>query len=284
MLSEDGVITERNQKMMVSLGVAYAMLAGERKGNIKKNLLKKAFNSFEKSNQYESGHFLSLYNLGRVMYDMAENESKTKSIDYLKLSISYYSEAKEINRFKEEVMVGIGNSLLEIALQSDRNDKKKYLNKALLQYDEAKDVAKKKNDIDEVEHCIFHRLIVLAYLAQVSLNDENYGDTKEIFDEIIEYIPQIRIDLVQRVLVLFFTDSLDKNTADVCSELLLKIQKKSFFNEEEFLLPFQYAIDYWLNNNNEEILDRLNPELREIVEQIIFAKNSKFLTQGHHKC
>jgi 3-hydroxyisobutyrate dehydrogenase-like beta-hydroxyacid dehydrogenase len=48
------------------------------------------------------------------------------------------------------------------------------------------------------------------------------------------------------------------------------LYKKFVVNEEtELLAPFREAVGYWLAGGDEEVLERLNPETRELVAKVL---------------
>jgi hypothetical protein len=54
----------------------------------------------------------------------------------------------------------------------------------------------------------------------------------------------------------------------------MEMMKERGMNDELALLaPFDKAVEYWQKGKDEEVLDRLNPEVRELVEQIIQTRS-----------
>ena len=53
------------------------------------------------------------------------------------------------------------------------------------------------------------------------------------------------------------------------------IDERTYLDTYKALPPFHRTIAYWQNENDLEILNRLNPEIRELAEEIINAAGSE---------
>lgn len=53
------------------------------------------------------------------------------------------------------------------------------------------------------------------------------------------------------------------------------VKAKGMNDELELLTPFAKAVEYWQKGKDEEVLGRLNPEIRKLVEQIIQNPSGK---------
>jgi hypothetical protein len=69
------------------------------------------------------------------------------------------------------------------------------------------------------------------------------------------------------------TTTKDQHAA-MCEELIASVAQKHMESLGFPLLPFAKAVEYWRKGKDEEVLDRLNPEVREIVEAIIRGDRS----------
>ncbi len=74
---------------------------------------------------------------------------------------------------------------------------------------------------------------------------------------------------VQDWLVSFCSCIAREEHADICHRLLAILEERGMTDELALLVPFAHAVEYWRKGKDMEVLDRLNPEVRELVEAII---------------
>ena len=67
------------------------------------------------------------------------------------------------------------------------------------------------------------------------------------------------------------TEVLSRQRVQFYEGILVLLHERGLKDEAELLTPFTIAAEYWENGDDAEVLDRLNPEVRKLVEQIIEA-------------
>ena len=76
---------------------------------------------------------------------------------------------------------------------------------------------------------------------------------------------------MKREYIRFFNSILTEKTVGICDEYLELMEKQKLDSITQVLAPVKYAIAYWKTDkkDREEFLDRINPEMREVVEELI---------------
>jgi hypothetical protein len=107
------------------------------------------------------------------------------------------------------------------------------------------------------------------------LEQKNFGKAKQLFMQTLQLKSQVSDQLWHQVLVEFFSNFIAKYHCEFFFELYELLKKKSLQKEAELLKPMAVVCDYWQKGEDAEVLDRLNPELRELVEDIIKTSRNK---------
>lgn len=116
---------------------------------------------------------------------------------------------------------------------------------------------------------------VRAYLAVSCRNvlGTNAGVAKETFASALKYLLRVKQEELRKitgeVLIDYFRKIVSEKRFGIVKELLSMAQEKGLKDEVALLQPFVTANLYWEKGRDAEVLDRLNPEVREIVEEII---------------
>jgi len=115
-----------------------------------------------------------------------------------------------------------------------------------------------------------------SYLAISSYEvlSENRGNAVKTFISGLDYLAIIDdkqlTESIYKIFLQYFDIIISQKNAELVRELLSELLQKGFKNEYEFFEPYQIAANYWLKEKDRElVLDTLNPEVREIVEEII---------------
>jgi len=115
-----------------------------------------------------------------------------------------------------------------------------------------------------------------ALLAQISLTqcasaigDDDYGSAREAFARALDAVGKAEKDLVWHSMGAFWSSVAGDTCARICQEFLDMMRARGMEGELAVLEPYVRAVEYWQKGRDAEVLDRLNPEVREIVEEII---------------
>jgi hypothetical protein len=102
---------------------------------------------------------------------------------------------------------------------------------------------------------------------------ENIGSAKDAFSSAIIYFQKIKKEenkkKINTRLIQHFQQMLKAKRFDIFNGFIDILVRNKMNDERELLDTLIIANNYFLNNKDAEILDRLNPEVRDIVEEII---------------
>ena len=104
------------------------------------------------------------------------------------------------------------------------------------------------------------------------MTDGDTGRAQTHFAEALGVVPDAKQNAAFRALSVFFRQAAREDRADFCAELLEMIRERGLERVLAALEPFAKAVEYWQKGGDAEVLERLNPEMREIVEEIIQGK------------
>ncbi|HEX9655171.1 MAG TPA: hypothetical protein VGA99_15800, partial [bacterium] len=112
-----------------------------------------------------------------------------------------------------------------------------------------------------------------ANISSERIVNSNFGEGKAAFSFALESMSKVNnkqfAEDIAQIFVLYFSKVVSEQRVDVVKELFAMMVEKGLIAEQVFIDPFRIALTYWEKGKDAEVLDRLNPEVREIVEQII---------------
>ena len=95
------------------------------------------------------------------------------------------------------------------------------------------------------------------------------------FRAALTHFALLKTEVRTKLLVDFFRSLASRERAEWLTGCIGVLKENHFGNELGILEPFSIAFDYWKQGENVEVLDRLNPEMRELVEGIIRPTKDK---------
>ena len=98
---------------------------------------------------------------------------------------------------------------------------------------------------------------------------QNLGQVKEIFNKFLSYKQEVPGEQWQQYLLKLFKSFLAKQNVAIYIELEQLLLDQGAQDDLQLLFPISRVYEYWRQNEDPEVLDRLNPEVREIVEEIL---------------
>ena len=267
-----------NPQMSDSLynwGTALSSLAKLKEGKEREILLIQACEKYEKALKLIPNDWRALGNLGTSLHQLALLKDGEEKELLLKQSCEKHKEALSINPKEYKELNNLGAVLTELALMNKGEEQKKYFDEAESKIIEAIKIAKSQKSQDSVKN--YSALFIYLNLLRsgIAIKLENIGNARDFFKTAIDYYPESNKEQANKVLIEFFADIITEKTADFCDELLGILSEKNMEEELMRLVPFASAIEYWKKNKDKEVLDRLNPEVREIVEKIIKGKREQ---------
>jgi len=106
------------------------------------------------------------------------------------------------------------------------------------------------------------------------VNNQNLGQIKNLFTKFLSYNSAINKEDWHNYLLKLFGSFLSKSNVNVYVELEKILREHAAEDELKLLFPISKVYEYWQRDEDPEVLDRLNPEVREVVEDILVQVES----------
>lgn len=232
----------KNDKKMVALawnnlGAVYS----------KKGEYDRAIEAFHKALEIKPDMHEAWYNLGNAYGEKGEYDR----------AIEAFYKALEIKPDKHEAWYNLGLAY----------DKKG-------EYDQAIEAYHKAVEIKPDDHDAWNNLLVLC--LNLSLREIHEGNEKralKYYEDALGYLPQAPKNRAQDVVSLYFKAIFKAKTTSLIEKALDLIEAKGP-DWLELLRPYREALCY-LKTKDKAILNRLFPEVRQIVEQMVAQVEEK---------
>lgn len=193
--------------------------------------------------------------LFRIWHQMRYKSSHHQNMPFLIEFISIWYSLKELRTNQEQFELAVQNSTNGMTSANQENDMK----------------SKKIDTANQIQP--------LLNRALNQLEQKNFGKAKQLFKQTLQLKSQVYDKLWHQLLVEFFSNFIAKYHSEFFFELYELLKKNSLQEEAELLKPMAIVCDYWQKEEDAEVLDRLNPELRELVEDIIKASQERSKSQ-----
>lgn len=213
-------------------------------------------------------------------YEREGNKERLSRLWYLKAyvwhvqkdrpkEVEALSKVVTLNSDKHEAFYNWGNALSDWALYETGHEQARLLEQAIEKVATAFRLAEKDGNASAAAFYAAHMVRLLLNQCKSSIAADNRGDALRIFSSVLGWLHRAEVERQSKELVLFFRYALFEKTASLCKALLDDLATGGFDAEAELLNPFREAVNYWTSGKNKEVLDRLNPEMRKLVEEII---------------
>jgi len=117
---------------------------------------------------------------------------------------------------------------------------------------------------------------LILYLYFHSIINKNIDLALKLYGDLLDQHKLLGKEDYSEIVVNLFESIVEEQNIEICEQMLNMIKDRNLMDIYELLTPFAKAIEFWKEkdeNKRAEILDTLNPELREIVEAIIHPKD-----------
>jgi tetratricopeptide (TPR) repeat protein len=254
-------------------GMALGMLSHEKEGEEREYLIMSSIQKFQNAVEVEPDNPGIFLVWGSSLILMSAMKDAAIKKDLLRQAINKYDKAIELDSDYYEIQIhsmhGKGLALYTLALMAKGIEKRAYLENAFNSIQKAIEKTGKSNVKDHYFYSEYLRIALL--FCKTEINIQNYGHAKDIFMSALEKSSMAKEDVMKREYIRFFINILSENTVSICDEYIELLDKQKLTAITQVLEPFKSAITYWKTDekDRDEFLDRINPEMREVVEELI---------------
>jgi tetratricopeptide (TPR) repeat protein len=262
--------------VITDLGIAFGMLSQEQQNDEKVKLLLLAIEQFKKASNIDSSNPRSYANWGNSLALLSELKDDEEKENLLKQATDKYDKSNNLSDDIFLLYTNKGNAFLKLASLSKEIEKEAYFEHAVKNFQKATEIAA-ENEVDNLDLFFTNYVRASLYYCLYEINTQNYGHAREIFLLALDKSPKAEKNIIEKLYLTFFISVLDKKVVDICEDFFTLMEKQNMTPITELLEPVKSTITYWKTEekDQEEFLDRINPEIREIVEKLIKKKNDR---------
>ena len=249
-----------------NVGVALANLAREQTGPQREGHLLEACANYRAALAIASDHPKVLCHWANALADLARINTGDDQERLFEQAADTYRRALARDPDLLAAANNLGVALADLAYAKTGLEQDRLLEQACehfdraCQIDPASSMARFNATVAFLRHCL------------ADMRDKNSGRAEAFFGQALdraENAPQSARDLMLDPFKDFFRCAAREDTAAFAEELLGALRQPELARELDVHTPFKKAHEYRQKGRDTEVLDRLNPELRRVVEEII---------------
>ncbi|MDO9229872.1 MAG: ATP-binding protein [Syntrophales bacterium] len=261
-------------------GVTLGDLAGMKEGGEREALLRDAMEKYARALQCKPDKHEALYNWGNALIALARLKEGEEREAVLSDAVEKYERALRIKPDKHEALNNWGNALGDLASMNEGREREELQVSALSKVATACNLARSARDERAISFYSAHYIYIALMACADALLADNRGRARTLFGEALERYLEADRDRARREIVAFFKKLTKEESAEQCRGFMAMMKKRDMNDELALLAPFDRAVEYWQKGKDEEVLDRLNPEVRKLVEQIVRNPSEKGLVDN----
>lgn len=218
----------------------------------------------------------ALNNWGAVLHNLALRKTRVEREQLLRQSIEKYEAALNAKPDYHLPLSNWGAALHDLALLKTGAEQEGLLGAADEKVSQAVQAVAESGD--EAEHATAYSVRLLhlpLFRSALAIEADNAGQARTLFDAALEHLPTAAPERVREELTGFFRRVVRAENASLCAEFFDAMRSRKMDDLLGVLEPFRVAVEYWQKDSDPEVLDRLNPEVRELVEAIISGKGTE---------
>lgn len=230
--------------------------------------------ALEKAVYFRPDFHEALFKWGTYLGELARTRKGKEQERLLTEAIEKYEAAVKVKPDFHEALYNWGTNLGDLARTRKGKEQERLFDDSVQKINAAIELASSQDDKESVAYYSGHFINVTLLRCEIAIETENSGQTRSLFNLALDHLHQARGDLALTELTNFFLRIVEVKTAGICMELFDFMQKRNLTEPVGVLGPIRKAVEYWQSDEKtrDELLDRLNPEVRKVVEAIIKSK------------
>jgi len=233
-------------------------------------LFREACTKYEAALKVKPDYYIALDSWGTALLALAEAKVDREREELLTDACTKYEATVEVNPDFHPSYNNWGAALSALAKTKSAGKRADLLTHAVAHVVRAVEMADQTQSKDSAARYVAHLVRLTLLQCSDAVHADNMGEARLHFVQALDNVrradPRRGVD----EFVGFFNRVACRTTASHCQEFLQEIRSHDMNELANILEPFAHAVDYWLcERDPDHVLDRLNPEVREIVEAII---------------
>lgn len=273
----EGLNIRQSHHALNNWGNGLAMLALTRSGDEQETLFQEAFEKYEAALEIKVDYQDALCNWGYFLAELARTKTGDRQEFLYQEAFKKFEGALRIETDFHVALNNWGLSLAGLASTKSGDERFELEDRArekilsAIEIVDSADTMPLPNPSYYRAHLVHQILNACAY----GMECQEYDRIRRLFSEALDHVTLASDELVWREIARYFMATVSEATAALCEELFEMIRQRAMEQELDLLEPFVVAVEFWRRDRDPEVLDRLNPEVREIVEEIVENADSR---------
>ncbi|MBM4086126.1 MAG: hypothetical protein FJ272_15185, partial [Planctomycetes bacterium] len=256
-------------------GIALTNLAATKTGGERERLFQQAAEKCEAAVKVKPDMHDALGNWGGALMEMASSKTGPEQQRLLQQAADRFEAALKVKPNDPDMLYQWGVALADMGLGETGRQQERLLAAASDKLDQAINISaqavpSQSRDLWAVQFV----QVALARCAH-ALDANNVGHARSLFIAALDRLSGAEHASAKNEMLFFFRWATHETRADSCAELFSLMRERKMERELALLEPFVLAVEYWQKGKDAQVLDRLNPELRQLVEAIIKGPAAK---------
>ncbi|MBM4081684.1 MAG: hypothetical protein FJ278_18415, partial [Planctomycetes bacterium] len=256
-------------------GIALTNLAATKTGGERERLFQQAAEKCEAAVKVKTDMHDALANWGGALMEMASSKTGPEQQRLLQQAADRFEAALKVKPNDPDMLYQWGVALADMGLGETGRQQERLLAAASDKLDQAINISaqavpSQSRDLWAVQFV----QVALARCAH-ALDANNVGHARSLFIAALDRLSGAEHASAKNEMLFFFRWATHETRADSCAELFSLMRERKMERELALLEPFVLAVEYWQKGKDAQVLDRLNPELRQLVEAIIKGPAAK---------
>jgi tetratricopeptide (TPR) repeat protein len=252
--------------------VALIDLASANSGGQREALLRQACAKFEAIVRIKPDEYRALSNWGAALVSLALARTEAGREAVLREACQKFEATVTVKPNEYRALNNWGVALLFLARTTSGVEKRSLLLEAAAKVAEARCCAASMGDEAACREYAANICSIVLSLCAYLVEAGDVASAAERFRQALSLLGQVESQISRRALAALFRGAAKESTADLCAQFFQDMRDKGLNDELAFLDPFVKAVEYWQKGKDAEVLDRLNPEVRKLVEEIVGAR------------
>lgn len=253
---------------LTNWGASLSDLARMKRGQEREELFQQACKKYADALKIKPDDYNALNNMGNALSALAEMKQGQEREQLFQQACGRFADAQKVNPNEHLALHNWCAPLIGLAEMRKDSKRNELFEQAFQFIDQAITKAEKEHEQESVALYHAHFVQIALFRCALALEADNLGQALNLFKMALDRLPQSKEKSAEEGLVRFFLRIVSKGRAAFCAELFNILRTRKLEREIGILAPFAAAIEYWEKEEDVEVLDRLNPELRKIVKSI----------------
>jgi hypothetical protein len=260
----------KHDRALNAWGVALSNLALSKGGQERERLFTQVCAKYEAASRVKSDDHEVLHSWGDALATLALGQAGEERERLFTQACAKYEAALKLEPNDHGALNNWGLALSSLALAKADKEREHLLVTAVEKIEQALQCAVEQNAEKDMTFYSAHAAFVALLRCGLAVAADNLGFAREQFQAALDRFEQAAEEHRSEELTSFLEQMAREEDAGILAEFFETMRERGMEDELGVLTPYVRAVEYWrTDKDKEQVLDRLNPEVRELVEAIL---------------